>query len=195
MKNKGRFKKGHIPYNKVSPKAKCIICGKTFITKPCHINKGHAKYCSMKCCGKSKIGKTKPSLMVKCIICGKKFKTYPSRIKRGAAKFCSRKCYRISKKGKAFYCRPKGTKSPNYKNGKFISKRGYIYVLKPNHPNKTKMGYVLEHRLVMEKHLNRYLKPKEVVHHINKNTSDNTISNLVLFPNQSAHRAFHGFHG
>ncbi len=49
----------------------------------------------------------------------------------------------------------------------FIDKRGYRFVYMPNHPNVRKDGYIQEHRLVMEKHLGRFLKPKEVVHHLN----------------------------
>lgn len=68
---------------------------------------------------------------------------------------------------------------------------GYILVYSPNHPFSNKKGYVLEHRLVMEKHLSRYLNPKEVVHHINSNFSDNRIENLKLFLNNSEHHKFH----
>jgi len=80
----------------------------------------------------------------------------------------------------------KGNKNPNWKGGKMIID-GYIYIWKPNHPNATNYGYVLEHRLIMEKHLGRLLNSKEVVHHINKIKTDNKIKNLKLYKSAGKH--------
>lgn len=82
-----------------------------------------------------------------------------------------------------------GTKNSNWHGGKRIAKE-YIYIYMPNHPNARK-NYVLEHRLVVEKKIGRYLKKGEVVHHINENKKDNRIENLMLFPTTGAHMAFH----
>lgn len=52
-------------------------------------------------------------------------------------------------------------------------------------------SYVLEHRLVMARHIGRALKTPEVVHHENEVKTDNDIANLRLFPDQAAHQAYH----
>lgn len=51
----------------------------------------------------------------------------------------------------------------------------------PEHPAAHKVGYVAEHRLVMEKMIGRYLRPEETVHHINGVRTDNRPGNLELW--------------
>ena len=46
---------------------------------------------------------------------------------------------------------------------------------------------MLEHRLVMERHLGRVLTATEVVHHVNHDTLDNRIENLRLCKNRREH--------
>jgi hypothetical protein len=79
--------------------------------------------------------------------------------------------------------------SPKLK-GAGLKSNGYISVYNSYHPHTTKSRYMLQHRLVMEKHLGRYLTNYEVVHHINGNKTDNRIENLQLFYNKGLHTSF-----
>jgi uncharacterized protein (DUF1330 family) len=83
-----------------------------------------------------------------------------------------------------------GEKNNMWKGGKYIDEQGYVHILNKEHPFADKMGYVREHRLVMEKHLGRYLSKNEIVHHINGIKSDNRIENLKLI-SQSEHVGEH----
>ncbi len=72
-----------------------------------------------------------------------------------------------------------GSNNGRYLAGKYINKNGYIMILRPDHPHGHK-GYVLEHRLLMESHVGRYLKSYECVHHINEIKTDNRVENFFL---------------
>lgn len=74
---------------------------------------------------------------------------------------------------------------------KIVSKGDYCYGVVKEHPNSTKHGYVLLHRLVMENHLNRLLNNDEIVHHKNGNKKDNNIDNLEVMTRQN-HASYHG---
>jgi hypothetical protein len=84
-----------------------------------------------------------------------------------------------------------GKDNPCWRGGKYINSDGYIYIYSPSHPYKINGRYVMEHRLVMEKHLGRTLLPTEIVHHINEIRNDNRIENLMLFSNLPEHINFH----
>ena len=66
--------------------------------------------------------------------------------------------------------------------------RGYIevkiYPDNPYYPMANHQGYILLHRLIMAKHLNRLLEKEEILHHLNGNKTDNQISNLKLTTRQ-----------
>jgi hypothetical protein len=77
-----------------------------------------------------------------------------------------------------------------WKIERVVSSGDYNRAVVKGHPSANKFGYVLEHRVVMENHLGRLLKPTEVVHHINHNTKDNRIENLELM-DDLVHRRLH----
>jgi len=72
-----------------------------------------------------------------------------------------------------------GDRSANWRGGKIIVGR-YVYIHSPNHPHATKDRYVAEHRLIMEELLRRYLTPNEIVHHVDGDSFNNDVENLVL---------------
>ena len=76
----------------------------------------------------------------------------------------------------------------NWKGGINLNSDGYVvcYVKKTHHlfpmsANSHRAGgYILQHRMVMAKHLERCLKPYEIVHHIDGDKQNNNLDNLKL---------------
>jgi len=137
-----------------------------------------------------------------CDKCNKEFTRKHSKATRYKHHFCCRECrYKwyvgknnvnygkpiLEKARKAIIKANTGRRAWNFKGRKLC--RGYILIYKPEHPNATGKNhkYILEHRLVMEKVIGRYLYPYEVVHHINGIKDDNRPENLELLPNNSVH--------
>lgn len=68
---------------------------------------------------------------------------------------------------------------------------GYLYERCPKHPQADLNGRILQHRREMERHLGRFLKGHEVVHHLNGKKNDNRIENLELLGSSREHMQAH----
>lgn len=123
-----------------------------------------------------------------CIDCGKK-----RWVRVNAGKPEALRCRSCANKLKNHPC---GIYASNWRGGRIITKEGYVMVkLYPEDffysMALKKTGYVLEHRLVMAKHLGRCLESWEWVHHKGirytgrENRSDNLRDNLKLTTNGS----------
>ena len=141
---------------------------------------GYEKFIWVKCldCGKEKWVNRRKGVAIryKCGSCSHKGKIISESTRRKLSE--AHKGHSVS-----IEIRKKISKA-NFKSGIRSNAQGYILVLlQPEdfyYPIAEGSGYVLEHRLVMAKHLGRCLHPWEIVHHKNHNHSDNRIENLQL---------------
>ena len=76
-----------------------------------------------------------------------------------------------------------------WKGGRIVDKSGYVRLKMNGHPDANYLGYVAEHRLVMERKIGRPLSKHEVVHHVNGDRQDNRPENLELFASNADHLA------
>jgi len=90
--------------------------------------------------------------------------------------------------------RRKGNKN-SWKGGITHDGEGYLRFLVPEGCRFFCMawsdGYIQLHRLIIAECLQRPLRDKEVVHHINGNIIDNRIENLKLFKSNGEHISLH----
>lgn len=156
---------------------RCNNCKKEFIT----YQSKNGKYCSRQCTGIAR--RIKPKQLIKiCGYCKKEFK-FSTRLHLSEKqwierKYCSLKCagqinrVGIEPSNKLQF----GTRTK--------MKNGYIQLT-------TERGNVFEHRIVVENYIGRYLRPTEIIHHINLDKTDNRLENLFIFPNNATHTGFH----
>lgn len=174
---------------------KCLICNKKLIIK-------NRKFCSYECYWinlKIKMKNNKRGFKTNSIPWNKGTKGLMKSWLKGKHIKINNALEKWRKEGGQSW--NKGKKCPQlsgenqwqWNNGKVIHTKGYILLLKKEHPFSNKAGYIFEHRLIMEKHIGRYLNPEEIVHHKNNNPIDNRIENLYLCKNNKEHRKFHKF--
>ena len=96
------------------------------------------------------------------INCARRFDSKPSKT------YCSIKCVGIMQR----------TNEDGWRESK--SHGGYIIKRIYNDPNFSTIGYTLQHRYIMSKHLGRKLLKDEMVHHIDMDKTNNDINNLWL---------------
>lgn len=75
------------------------------------------------------------------------------------------------------------------KRDRKVSPDGYVLIKVPEHP-KSFRGFYYEHRLTVEKQINRILNDWETIHHINEDKEDNRLINLFLC-SRSEHNKAH----
>ena len=97
--------------------------------------------------------------------------------------YCPKHYHHVKKYGDAVT----GPTRPNRGKGMTISVAGYVQLFMPDHHEANQRGYVMEHRVVMEKVAGRHLRPGEVVHHIDGDRVNNRPDNLELFGSHSEH--------
>jgi hypothetical protein len=150
----------------------CPVCGDAFFRNTKHLQRVQIPVCSKQCNGK---------LRAKALV-GNEHK--------GRANWTEESKTNLS-------TRMTGETNPSWKGGiTYLKKKGHY-----KHPKYVKCpllnismarpdGFIAEHRLVVAQHLERLLLQTEVVHHINGNTLDNRLENLMLFQSNRDHKLY-----
>ena len=85
-----------------------------------------------------------------------------------------------------------GVKNGMWKGGRSIASNGYVLIrVGPLHHLADVRGYAYEHRINAEEKLGRKLFPKEQVHHIDGNKTNNSKDNLEVVLSIAEHRVKH----
>ncbi len=157
-------------------KKNCAVCSLEFETSTWHPKQ---LYCSRKCCSKGTHRRRRnlsvKTLDLECIVCENKF----TQKRANNTEYCSINCKKLGVFRKFKGLVIKGSKK-HIKGSGYITNSGYK-IISMKHPNATKRGQVLEHIVIMSKHIGRPLKKGETVHHINGIRHDNRIENLELW--------------
>jgi endogenous inhibitor of DNA gyrase (YacG/DUF329 family) len=153
--------------------AACEVCGQSFYVKLHMVSS--RRFCSAKC---MHVWQLRDSVVRPCEWCGAEMKMPPAKAK--VQRFCSVVCGAEGRRRNAL---------DRTHNGRRVqmNQAGYIKVWEPENSGAHE-GWMLEHRVVMERHLGRLLSRTETVHHQNGVKDDNRLENLVVL-SRAAHTA------
>jgi hypothetical protein len=193
----------------------CKWCGKTW--KPTNFAENRKLACSAECrlilTSKGNIPRS-TLVLPTCEVCERQFKPHPSR-PFDQPKTCSHKCAALRRmrdpvakqklaefmrnipqptpeRRKEIGAKRRGSNNPAWKGGRLQRPDQYIHISRELVPNWLKcmsayQGYVREHRLIMAMRIGRPLDSREVVHHVDGDTTNNNITNLELWPTNGSH--------
>lgn len=154
----------------------CLVCGETFSSY--NIN---PKYCSKKCKGEKQRHPVDFDEVVRL------YESGMSQEEVAEALGTTQKVIYSRMKANGYTPRvaakrnQTGELNDSWKGGRTKQSSGYVYVKKPDHPRALRVGdYVLEHILVAEDYIGRYLREGEIIHHINGIKDDNRVCNLYI---------------
>jgi hypothetical protein len=165
----------------VKIKVSCDKCQTEFLKYKSKLNT--INFCSKKCFDDYRVF----TINKECKVCGSTWIAVGANSKEAKRLTCSAECSSILSSKTTF----KAGFTPWNKHGWRRTTQGYIEILMPDHPRSNKQGYVKQSILVMENFLGRHLEKEEVVHHKDRNKTNDVIDNLILFASNSDHVRFH----
>lgn len=146
---------------------RCEECATEFYAKPNTVS----RFCSSECHNRHQ---RRSRVVLTCPVCAQDFSLGKATAAgRGESPTCSRACDTLRRTTNAVGREHNGRPAVRDHDG-------YIRVWQPDHPKAFRNGWVLEHRLVMEQVLGRFLETGEHVHHINGRKWDNRPENLAV---------------
>lgn len=184
----------------------CAACGEVFEKVRSDL-RGQKAYCSKTCYTKSQTGRkiaasdARPRYFKVCEVCRNEYRVTQTR--KETARFCSRACQGASDAfRKECSDRQQADKHWRWSGGKYLTHEGYI-----RHKRKVQgvEGFTYNHRQVLTEALvqenpshpflierdgKRLMNPMIDVHHIDRNRSNNDLSNLLAVTKE-AHAQIH----